>query len=85
MKQSQYFVFLFKTSTFSGELKDSCEGKVKLMTLPEMLAGQLAPNMTKYLAVFQNETIPQAYGISGKGLNSVGNDGEISGMRRVSG
>ena len=32
------------------------------------LAGKLAPNMTKYLAVFQNEDIPQAYGISGQGL-----------------
>ena len=75
VKQSQYFVFLFKTSTFSGELKDSVEDKVKWMTLDEMLAGKLAPNMTKYLAVFQNETIPQADGISGQGLNLVDNDG----------
>ena len=71
VKQSQYFVFLFKTNTFSGELKDSIEGKVKWMTLEEMLAGPLAPNMKQYLAVFQNEDIPQAYGISGKGLNIV--------------
>ena len=76
VKQSQYFVFLFKTSTFSGELTGSVEGNVKWMTLEEMLAGSLAPNMTKYLAVFQNENIPQAYGISGKGLNLIknGND-----------
>ena len=71
IKQSQYFVFLFKTSTFSGELTGSVEGNVKWMTLDEMLAGKLAPNMTKYLAVFQNENIPQAYGISGQGLNLV--------------
>ena len=71
VKHSQYFVFLFKTDTFSGKLTDSIEGKVKWMTLPEMLAGPLAPNMTKYLAVFQNENIPQAYGISGKGLSLV--------------
>ena len=77
VKQSQYFVFLFKTSTFSGELKDSVEGKVKWMTLPEMLAGSLAPNMTKYLAVFQNENIPQAYGISGQGLAVLDTDGNI--------
>ena len=77
VKQSQYFVFLFKTSTFSGELKDSPEGKVKWMTLDEMLAGKLAPNMTKYLAVFQNETIPQAYGISGQGLAVLDTDGNI--------
>ena len=76
IKQSQYFVFLFKTSTFSGELTGSVEGNVKWMTLVEMLAGKLASNMTKYLAVFQNETIPQAYGISGKGLYLIDNNGE---------
>ena len=78
VKQSQYFVFLSKTNTFSGELKDSPEGKVKWMTLDEMLSGKLAPNMTKYLAVFQNETIPQAYGISGQGLNLVDNNGNLN-------
>ena len=76
-RQSQYFVFLFKTSSFSGELKGSVEGNVKWMTLDEMIAGQLAPNMKQYLAVFQNEDIPQAYGISGKRLILVNgsNDG----------
>jgi 8-oxo-dGTP diphosphatase len=78
IKQSQYFVFLFKTSTFSGELTGSVEGNVKWMTLEEMLAGSLAPNMTKYLAVFQNENIPQAYGISGKRLNLVDTKGVLS-------
>ena len=68
VKQSQYFVFLFKTNTFSGELTGSIEGNVKWMTLEEMLCGKLAPNMTKYIAVFQNETITQVYGISGQGL-----------------
>ena len=77
IKQSQYFVFLFKTGTFSGELKDSVEGNVKWMTLEEMLAGKLAPNMTQYLAVFQNETIPQAYGISGKGLSIINQNGDL--------
>ena len=71
IKQSQYFVFLFKTNTFSGELTGSVEGNVKWMTLDEMLSGKLAPNMTKYLAVFQNENISQAYGISGQGLNLI--------------
>ncbi|MBR2508212.1 MAG: hypothetical protein IKB71_00535 [Lentisphaeria bacterium] len=41
------------------------------MLLDEMLSGKLAPNMKQYLAVFQNEDITQAYGISGKGLNIV--------------
>ena len=77
VKQSQYFVFLFKTSTYTGDLKGSAEGKVKWMTLDEMLAGKLAPNMTKYLAVFQNEDIPQAYGISGQGLSILNTAGEV--------
>ena len=75
VKQSNYFVFLFKTSRFTGELKSSKEGKVSWMTLPEMLAGHLAPNMKKYLAVFQDESIPQAFGISGKGLALVNKNG----------
>ena len=78
VKQSQYFVFLFKTDTFSGELTGSREGNVKWMTLAEMLSGKLAPNMLKYLAVFQNENIPQAYGISSQGLKLVDDDGKLS-------
>ena len=74
-RQSQYFVFLFKTSSYSGELKGSAEGDVKWMTLDEMLAGPLAPNMKQYLAVFQNDDIPQAYGISGKSLNIIMSNG----------
>ena len=77
VKQSQYFVFLFKTNTFSGELTGSAEGNVKWMTFDEMLAGKLAPNMLQYLAVFQNETIPQAYGISGQGLSVLDNNGNM--------
>ena len=72
-KQLQYFVFLFKTDTFFGELKGSVEGNVKWIALDEMLAGELASNMTKYLTVFQNEDIPQAYGISGNNLNLIQN------------
>ena len=44
------------------------------MTLDEMLAGKLAPNMKQYLAVFQNENILQAYGISGKELDLLDSD-----------
>ena len=77
IKQSQYFVFLFKTSTFTGELTGSIEGNVKWMTLDEMLSGKLAPNMLKYLAVFQNDNIPQAYGISGQGLSVLDTDGKV--------
>ena len=75
VKQSNYFVFLFKTGSFTGELKSSQEGKVSWMTLPEMLAGHLAPNMKEYLVVFQNESISQAFGISGKELALVDKNG----------
>ena len=74
-RQSNYFVFLFKTSSFSGELKPSREGSVSWMTLSEMLADHLAPNMKKYLTVFQNESIPQAFGISGNGLELINSGG----------
>ena len=74
-RQSQYFVFLFKTSSYSGDLKGSVEGNVRWMTLDEMLAGSLAPNMKQYLAVFQNEDIPQAYGISEQKLNLIASSG----------
>lgn len=74
-KRFNYFVFLFKTSTFTGRLKASHEGEVSWMTLAEMFSGHLAPNMKKYLAVFQNESIPQAFGISGKKLDLVSNCG----------
>ena len=70
-KHSQYFVFLFKTDTFTGNLKDSAEGKMKWQTLDEMLSGKLAPNIKEYLSVFQNETTLQAFGIEGMGLNVV--------------
>ena len=76
VKQSQYFVFLFKTDVFSGELKGSAEGNVGWMSLDEMLAGKLAPNMKKYLAVFQNENIPQAYGVDGDGLQLIDYKGQ---------
>ena len=76
-RQSQYFVFLFKTSSYSGELKGSAEGNVKWMKLDEMLAGPLAPNMKQYLSVFQNEDIPQAYGISGRQLTVIHSNNSI--------
>jgi 8-oxo-dGTP diphosphatase len=75
-RQSQYFFFLFKASSYSGDLKGSSEGNVKWMTLDEMLSGKLAPNMKQYLAVFQNENIPQAYGMSDKTLRIIGTNGK---------
>lgn len=69
-KDLQYIVFLFKTSTFSGNIKDSAEGKVRWMTLDEMRAGNLAPNMDRYIDVILNDNLPQVYGVVGSGLTS---------------
>ena len=77
-RQSQYFVFLFKTSSYSGELKGSTEDNVKRITLDEMLPDALKKKKKKYLAVFQNEDIPQAYGISGKGLSIINCNGNVT-------
>lgn len=68
--QQQYIVFLFKSNSFSGEIKSSSEGRVFWMPLDEMLASKsLAPNMDKYIEVFVKENVPQAYGVFGGTLS----------------
>jgi len=74
-KQSQYIVFLFRATSFSGELKSSTEGRMEWMSLDEMRAGEMAPNMEKYLSVFLNDDVLQAYGVSGAHLSPILRDG----------
>ena len=62
---SKYIVFMFRTSTFTGELKSSAEGKMEWMTLDEMRRSGLAPHMEEYIRVLLDDDVPQAYGISG--------------------
>ncbi|MBR6075625.1 MAG: NUDIX domain-containing protein [Victivallales bacterium] len=62
---SKYIVFLFRTSSFTGELKSSAEGRMEWMTLDDMRRGGLAPNMEEYIRVLLEDDAPQAYGISG--------------------
>lgn len=62
---SKYIVFMFRASTWTGELKSSSEGKMEWMTLDEMRAGRMAPHMEEYLRVLLEDNVPQAYGISG--------------------
>ena len=69
-KDLQYIVFLFKTNTYTGTLKDSAEGNVRWMTLDEMRSGNLAPNMDRYIEVILNDNLPQVYGVVGSGLTS---------------
>ena len=64
---SKYIVFMFRTSTFTGELNSSAEGRMEWMTLDEMFKGGLAPHMEEYIRVLLEDDVPQAYGISGSG------------------
>jgi 8-oxo-dGTP diphosphatase len=68
---SKYIVFMFRTSTFTGEPKSSAEGRMEWMTLDEMRKGGLAPYMEEYIRVLIEENVPQAYGISGSGILEV--------------
>lgn len=75
---SKYIVFMFRTSTFTGELKSSGEGRMEWMTLDEMRHGGLAPHMEEYLRVLLEDDVPQAYGISGSNqLTCVGGEGKV--------
>jgi len=63
---SKYIVFMFRTSTYTGKLTSSAEGRMEWMTLDQMRAGKLAPHMDKYLQVLLDDDVPQAYGVSGQ-------------------
>ncbi|MBR4676075.1 MAG: 8-oxo-dGTP diphosphatase [Victivallales bacterium] len=65
---SKYIVFMFRTSTYTGDLKSSTEGRMEWMTLDEMRHGGLAPHMEEYIRVMVEDNVPQAYGISGSGV-----------------
>ncbi len=81
---SKYIVFMFRTSTFTGELKSSAEGQMEWMTLDEMRKGGLAPHMEEYIRVMVEDDVPQAYGISGSGLlGIVGGKALVQGIRIV--
>ena len=71
---SKYIVFMFRTNTFTGELKSSAEGRMEWMTLDEMRKGCLAPHMEEYIRVLLEDDVPQAYGISGSGMLMVIDD-----------
>ena len=65
---SKYIVFMFRTSTYRGELISSAEGKMEWMMLEDMRKGGLAPHMEEYIRVLLEDEVPQAYGISGSGV-----------------
>lgn len=69
--QSRYMVFMMITNSYTGELKSSEEGLMEWMTLEEMRAGGMAPNMEKYLRVLLEDDVPEAFGISGNELQII--------------
>ena len=56
---ARYIVFLYKTDEFSGELKDSCEGRVfwtEMSKLPKM---NLASGMPELIDIYTDENISE--------------------------
>ena len=53
---------MFRTSTFTGELKSCAEGRMEWMALDEMRRGGLAPHMEEYIHVLLEDDVPQACG-----------------------
>ena len=62
---SKSIVFLFRTQTFTGDVKSSEEGRMEWMTLDEMRRGGLAPHMEEHIRVLLDDDVTQAYGING--------------------
>lgn len=53
-KNKRYVVILFKTNEYSGNLKNSIEGKTLWASLDEIPKMKLAPDFDKMLEVFTN-------------------------------
>ena len=58
----RWLVFLYKTNTFSGNMiSETKEGKVFWLPLESIYDSNLAPNMEKYLELFLNDNLNEAY------------------------
>ena len=61
-KEERWLLFLYRTSSFSGELLDETEeGKVFWADLSDLVHMNLAPNMKEYLKLFFNDDMNEAY------------------------
>ena len=58
---SRYVGLLYKTSSFSGELRSSSEGDVVWMKLTDMHGPDLAEGMDKMLELFLNEDLSELF------------------------
>ena len=67
--QERRIIFLYKTSSFEGEMKtETDEGKVFWAPINELENLKLAMNVREYLKVFMNNDISEAYIESNKGF-----------------
>lgn len=57
----RYIVFLFKTNTYSGELKSSDEGKVFWIDKKDLFNYQLANDFDRMFEVFDNDDLVENY------------------------
>ena len=60
---NRYLVFLFKTKTFSGELKSSEEGKVFWVEKKNLKKYKLTPEFSDLIEIFYNDSINENYAV----------------------
>lgn len=60
---NRYLVFLFKTKTFSGELKSSEEGKVFWVEKKNLENYKLTPEFSDLIEIFYNDSINENYAV----------------------
>lgn len=60
---NRYLVFLFKTKTFSGELKSSEEGKVFWVEKKKLKNYKLTPEFNDLIEIFYNDSINENYAV----------------------
>ena len=60
---NRYLVFLFKTKTFSGELKSSEEGKVFWVEKKNLKNYKLTPEFSDLIEIFYNDSINENYAV----------------------
>ena len=59
----RYVVILYKTNTFSGEIKSSDEGEVFWLPRSELFDHQLAESFDQMLEVFENDSMTENYNV----------------------
>ncbi len=68
--EDRYFVYLYKTTDYSGEmLSETEEGKVFWTDIESMYNMKLSPNMKEYLPLFLDEKYSEAFCSWNDGMN----------------